>query len=470
VSRFLPAGFFARVTVVLTVVTLVAVAFAVLASSRLVRVEVRAVQGVHARDDAREVAAAAASYLRSEGKLTPRALEMMSKAVAAGDGELTVLGPDGELLIGPPARDPKTENDLVAAPVIVGGSRLGTAIVHSTLSGPDGLNATLRDRLNRAVVRVNVMLVFVAFAGALGLAMIVSAGLTRPLRELTIALRHAERTGSREPIEVPHATAGIKALAGAYNRLLATLRRQESKRQEAAASIAHELRTPISGVVSRLEGMEDGILPLDVDNVRAVLHEAERLRRLVEDVDRLHDAEQPLRPLRHERLALDLLVARRLASFIDGFVRRGIAVRGDFAPAWIDGDDTRLEQVVDNLLSNALRYTDDGGRVAVTVRAGGGQAAIVVADDGMGIDADDLPHVFEPFWRAERSRARATGGAGLGLAVARELVEGHDGTITMRSWRGCGTVAEVLLPAAAEPERRSRAGHQADTRAAVGRA
>ena len=285
-----------------------------------------------------------------------------------------------------------------------------------------------------------------ALAGALALALVVSASLTRPLRALTDSLERAESSGSREPISVPDGTREVTTLTAAYNRLLRTLARQERARREAAASAAHELRTPVSGIVSRLEAMEDGILPMDQDNIGAVLREAERLKRLVEDVDKPYDAEHPRQPLRREPVQLEMLVARRVAAVTGAFAARKIALSGSFRPVVVDGDATRLEQVVDNLVSNALRYTDQGGRVDVLVGRHDGHALVEVIDDGLGIAAEDLPRVFEPFWRAETSRARVTGGAGLGLAVARELVVAHGGRVTIESARGEGTAVRISLP------------------------
>ena len=121
----------------------------------------------------------------------------------------------------------------------------------------------------------------------------------------------------------------------------------------------------------------------------------------------------------------------------------GVAVRGD------RGDARRLEQVVDNLLSNALRYTDPGGRVTLHVSRGVTGCVVEVRDTGIGIASEDLPHVFDRFWRSDRSRSRATGGSGIGLAVVRELVRAHHGRVELRSELGEGTVARVVLPAGA---------------------
>ncbi len=131
----------------------------------------------------------------------------------------------------------------------------------------------------------------------------------------------------------------------------------------------------------------------------------------------------------------------------DFFAAKGIAFTTHAEPTPMQGDDRRLEQVVDNLLSNALRYTDPGGTVELHVRASMGTCIVEVRDTGIGISPEDLPHVFDRFWRSDRSRSRATGGSGIGMAVVRELVRAHHGRVELRSELGRGTTARVVLPA-----------------------
>ena len=129
------------------------------------------------------------------------------------------------------------------------------------------------------------------------------------------------------------------------------------------------------------------------------------------------------------------------------FAEKRISLADDFQPAVVDGDRKRLEQIVVNLLSNALRYTDAGGRVRIGVRRAAGDAILEVADTGIGIPAEDLSHVFTRFWRGEKSRSRAKGGAGIGLSIVQELVRAHGGRITVESQPGAGSVFRVAIPA-----------------------
>ena len=175
--------------------------------------------------------------------------------------------------------------------------------------------------------------------------------------------------------------------------------------------------------------------------------EALRLAALIDDVGKLAEAERPdLAHLAARGSTSPSTCRGGAAMYEDFFAAKGIAFTTHVEPTPMHGDDRRLEQVVDNLLSNALRYTDPGGRVELHVRASMG-CIVEVRDTGIGISPEDLPHVFDRFWRSDRSRSRATGGSGIGLAVVRELVRAHHGRVELQSEIGEGTVARVVLPA-----------------------
>jgi signal transduction histidine kinase len=236
-------------------------------------------------------------------------------------------------------------------------------------------------------------------------------------------------------------------LARAFNRLAETLERGEQIRRAAAADVAHELRTPLAGLVSRIEAAQDGVLPDQGANLEAMHSEALRLASLVDDLGKLSDAERPGLLIDKQPLDLAALVAARTGAQAEFFAAKGIQLDEQLEPAGAYGDQQRIEQIVDNLLSNALRYTEPGGTVRVLVAQRDGESAIEIADTGIGIAGEELPHIFERFWRSERSRARKTGGAGIGLAIVRELVRAHDGRIDVHSKPGAGSRFTVTLPA-----------------------
>ena len=182
--------------------------------------------------------------------------------------------------------------------------------------------------------------------------------------------------------------------------------------------------------------------------------EALRLARLLDDLSALADAERPGLLLSVEPVDLAAIAAAQVGVFADGFAEKGIALSCRTQAATVDGEPRRLEQIVVNLLSNALRYTDPGGRVDVAVRPEGDRAVLEVSDTGIGIAEEDLPRVFTRFWRGEKSRSRATGGAGIGLSIVKELARAHGGQVEVESAPGEGSVFRVVIPASAAPAAR----------------
>jgi two-component system sensor histidine kinase BaeS len=240
----------------------------------------------------------------------------------------------------------------------------------------------------------------------------------------------------------------IRAVARALNRLAETLKYEEGLRKASVADLAHELRTPVMGLLGRIEAAQDGVFQDEAKNLAAMHDEVTRLTYLLDDLSALADAEHPGVLLNVEPVDLAEVAAGQMSAFADRFADKGIALRSHLQPAVVDGDPQRLGQIVVNLLSNALRYTNAGGHVDLVVRRTGSEAVLEVADTGIGIAADDLPQVFSRFWRGERSRSRATGGAGIGLSIVQALVHAHGGRITVESAVGVGSVFRVAIPAA----------------------
>src|SRR3954451_20413745 len=285
---------------------------------------------------------------------------------------------------------------------------------------------------------------------ALGFALItaglVSITLVRPLRRLTTA---TDRMGSGD-LDVRADLGGgaeLALLGSAFNRLAESLRREDDLRRATADDIAHELRTPVTGIVARIEAAQDAVMPDPQANLAAMHEEALRLARLIEDVGQLAEAEKPAMLVSKSSVDLGAVSRARADAHADFFRAKGIEFSHDVERVPVHADPSRLEQVVDNLLSNALRYTDPGGSVRVRVGVKQGRAVLEVSDTGIGIAPEDQAHVFDRFWRSDRSRSRATGGAGIGLAVVRELVEAHDGQVDVESTPGRGTRFSVTLPA-----------------------
>ncbi|HEV8354378.1 MAG TPA: ATP-binding protein [bacterium] len=243
---------------------------------------------------------------------------------------------------------------------------------------------------------------------------------------------------------------GEPAGAVAVLRDVTELRQSERLRRELTANVSHELRTPLTSIKGFAETLLGGAMA-DEDTCRRFLAiidgEADRLVKLVDDL-------MDLSRLESRRIALELTqvdVGGLVAHTVDKLrpIAEGAALElHETAPRGIivSADSDRLEQVITNLIDNALKYTPSGGRISVAVTSRNGEVEVAVADTGRGIPADDLPHVFERFYRADRSRTRGSGGTGLGLAIAKHIVEAHGGHISVRSRLDEGTTFVVILP------------------------
>ncbi len=241
-------------------------------------------------------------------------------------------------------------------------------------------------------------------------------------------------------------------LARSFNHMTAELERSDRLRRNLTADVAHELRTPLHIIQGNLEGVLDGVYEPSEGHIEATLDETRMLARLVDDLHTLSQAEAGQLSLRMEAVDVTELLADVETSFSGQAQTLGIDLtvrcEGDPVELAISGDVDRLDQVLSNLVVNALRHTPRGGQVRLLARRVENDIQITVADNGEGIAAEDLPYIFDRFWRGDRSRTHITGaGAGLGLAIARQLVEAHAGAIDATSSPGEGTSFTISLPA-----------------------
>ncbi|MFG3408413.1 sensor histidine kinase [Streptomyces sp. NPDC048142] len=314
----------------------------------------------------------------------------------------------------------------------------------------------------------------IAGAAALVLALTVGASvfagarLVRPLHALTGAAQRM-RDGE-QPASVPvHGDDEVGRLAAAFNDMSAHRARLEEQRKAMVSDVAHELRTPLSNIRGWLEAAQDGLADPDPAFVSSLLEEAVLLQHIIDDLQDLAAADAGVLRLHPEPVEAPELLSQVAAAHQARAESAGVTLAvAATAPApaphtdpalhtdpVLLADPVRLRQAVGNLVSNAVRHTAEGGRV--TLRAyvsgpsgsgegGDGTVVIEVKDTGSGIPAEDLPHVFDRFWRAEKSRSRRTGGSGLGLAIVRKLVEAHGGTVDATSTEGEGSTFVLRLP------------------------
>lgn len=240
-------------------------------------------------------------------------------------------------------------------------------------------------------------------------------------------------------------------LARSFNRMAEELAREEQQRRNLTADVAHELRTPLHIIQGNLEGLLDGVYEPTPEHIAATLEETRLLARLVSDLQTLSLAETGQLPLHPSEIsAADLLedVATSFAGQAEeAGVRLQVETRGEPQDLMLQADADRLDQVLSNLAGNALRHTPSGGQITLRAKALPEGVRLSVADSGSGIPAEDLPYIFDRFWRGDRSRSRSSNtGSGLGLAIARSLVQAHQGRIWAESQPGEGSTFFIELP------------------------
>jgi signal transduction histidine kinase len=360
------------------------------------------------------------------------------------DPIIALAEPDGRVFAGTGTLEGATLTQAqlsAGTPIEVDGEVVGVLYVGGEPAS--ALGADLIARVNRVII----LAALASGAVALLLAGALSLGLLRPVRELTAAARDlaggdlSRRVAVRDGDE-------FGELSSAFNQMAGSLERVEKLRRDMTADIAHELRNPLAILQARLEGIIDGVYPASPENLGLILDQNRLLTRLVEDLRTLALADAGQLSLDRVPCDLGALVARTVAGFRLQAEDSDVRLTADLQPVTISADPIRLEQVLTNLLSNALRHTPRGGVVRVSSRLedSGGSAVVLVEDSGEGIREEALPLIFERFYRGDRSRSRSEGGTGLGLAIARKLVEALGGTIRAANRPEGGAVFTVELP------------------------
>lgn len=329
--------------------------------------------------------------------------------------------------------------------VVVDGHEVGTVL--------DSAHApTLTDREAQYLASTNRALWLAALAAmliAVLLGAILARTLTQPVRDLTRAIRAMARGELRQEVPVRSADE-LGTLTQAFNQMSADLARSNELRRQQIADIAHDLRTPLTVITGYIEALRDDVLKPTPARFEAMNTEAQHLKRLVEDLRTLSLADAGELPMQPERLAPRALLDRLAAAYAPQAIERQIALGVAAAtelPA-IEVDPERMIQVLGNLVTNALRHTPAGGRIALSAQAQGAHVILAVADTGEGIPADMLPHIFDRFYCGDPARSQQDGESGLGLAIAKSIVEAHGGTIAAASAPGQCTTFTVTLPRA----------------------
>jgi len=291
----------------------------------------------------------------------------------------------------------------------------------------------------------------VAAAIALLIGLVLTRQITRPVRALISGARHLTKGELSYRVNVKSHDE-IGELAESFNTMASSLETGEQSRRQLTADIAHELRTPLTVIEGTVDGIIDGVFEPDKEHLYSIKEQSMLLTHLIGDLRDISLAESGQLKLNISSTDMAEMVRRSVSSYEVNAREKDVRLKLEEAAKIpeVKADPVRMEQVISNLLTNAIRHTPSGGSITVIIKEDKGGLVISVADTGEGIAPEDLPHVFERFYRSGSSRARKEGGTGLGLAIVKQMVEAHGGKVRVESKPGMGSVFSILLPLSTE--------------------
>jgi len=313
---------------------------------------------------------------------------------------------------------------------------------------PEDVARHLDQAFDDAVLLALGIAIAAAIVTATAVSWFLSVRIVRPIGRLANAAERIARGSYGERVPVTGSDE-LSVLAAAFNEMAASLESGELRRRQLLSDLAHELRTPLATIEGYVEGVRDGVVPPTMETWSVLETESGRMRRLVDDLQKVSRAEERQLDLRLEPLAPTSIISAAVQAAGPAYTAKGVALDtavAEHLPTVVtDGD--RIGEVLANLLGNALRHTATGGRVEVRAEGHGAEVELTVSDSGEGIAPEHLSRVFERFYRVDTGRSRAQGGSGIGLAIVRALVEAHGGRIRAASaGYGSGARFVVTLP------------------------
>jgi histidine kinase len=332
---------------------------------------------------------------------------------------------------------------------------MGTQMGMSNMA--DDLFNGFRRAFNEAMLRS----VIVATASAIVVSIFVSRRVVTPIRQMMQASQHIADGYYHERVQVLSGDE-LGQLAQTFNQMAASLEQTEAMRRELIGNVAHELRTPLTTIKGYMEGLIDGVLPADAETYQHVYREADRLQRLVRDLQELSRVEANSFDLNRAQIQLGDLIRQTSIRLSPQFEEKGVDLTVEIEPDLpvVYADEDRVSQVLLNLMGNALQYTPAGGVVSISAQRYDGTVRVCIKDTGIGITAEHLPHLFDRFYRVDKSRSRAGGGSGIGLTISRHLVEAHRGRIWAASdGPGQGSTFSFALPVIRPDDKNSSGRH-----------
>jgi signal transduction histidine kinase len=318
------------------------------------------------------------------------------------------------------------------------------------------LEITLFNNYQASVTEALSLATLAALVAAVIASYLVSRQVVGPIQRM-MAISHRVAEGEyKERLKVsgsvqPNQLDELDQLALSFNQMAGKLEKTEALRRELIGDVSHELRTPLSAIKGYMEGLMDGVIPANPETFQQVYSEADRLQRLVNDLQELSRVEAGALQLELTPITVSDLIEAVTLHLGRQFEEKGIALETNLAGDLpkVSADKDRILQVLTNLAGNALQYTQPGGKVRIETARIKNEVIISIIDTGIGISPDHLPLIFNRFYRTDKSRARVSGGSGIGLTIAQSLVKAHHGRIWAESaGEGKGSSFHFTLPVA----------------------
>ncbi len=298
------------------------------------------------------------------------------------------------------------------------------------------------DSLNRILLVIGLISVL----GAALAGIVFAKRISNPIAKTTQITKEIAEGNYEIRFESQIKTKELHELMQAVNHMAETLKNQERLRRRLTTDVAHELRTPLANVSSHLEAIIEGVWEPTNERLQGCYDEIERMTQLVSDLERLSQSEAEYFTLEKEPVKLRSLASTATEGFAQELAARHLTCVVQGEECIIQADARRIRQIMDNLLSNAIKYSYEGGEICVEVYASNGNGIFQISDNGIGVLEEELPLIFERFYRTDKSRSRKTGGSGIGLAIVKSLVQAHGGNVTAKSESGKGSSFVVSLP------------------------
>ena len=328
-------------------------------------------------------------------------------------------------------------------PIVINSQNVGTAIIgnYGPLYYSDS-ELIFISTLNKIFIGAGIISLLLALI----VGVLMAEGLSRPILHVIATAGKISKGDYSTRSTVKSNVEEIKNLTNTINNLAETLQSQEILRKRLTSDISHELRTPLATLQSYMEAILDGIWEPTTEKINSCHEEIMRLSRLVGDLEKLSKYEGENLILIKSEFNFTKLIKNVILNFENDYLTKGINISFESSDVMICADKDKVSQIVINLVSNALKYTNQDGSVVIEVNQKDASVELIVKDNGMGVPVKDLPYIFQRFYRADKSRNRHTGGAGIGLTITKSLVEAHKGKIVVKSELNKGTTFKIILP------------------------